>query len=54
MCGFSAGIEGTFDGPVVRQAQLAPLGIVESGRLRAGSLAFEETPIGIEIYAART
>src|SRR5215469_17013246 len=47
------GIEGSFDGPIVRKMQLPPPGIVERGCLRAGSFAPEEPPIRVEIDAAR-
>ena len=38
-------IEGTFDGPIVRQVERAPGGVVEGGLLGAGGFALEEAPV---------
>jgi hypothetical protein len=46
------GIERTFDRPIVRQAHLAPLGIVEVRTFGAFGRALEEPPVAVEVDAA--
>jgi len=41
-------VEGTFDGPIVRDGDSTPRGIGEIRRFGAGLIGFEETPVGIE------
>ena len=45
------GIKRPFNGPVVRQAQLDPFGIIKAGLLGAFGLAFQETPAVVEADA---
>ena len=46
------GIEGAFDGPIVRQLDLGPLGVLEIGTLRAGGFTLEEAPVVVQGEAA--
>jgi hypothetical protein len=50
--GILLGIERTLDGPIVRQAQFGPGGILEAGLFGAGGLALEEAPAVVEIHVA--
>ncbi len=49
-----SGIEGTFNGPVVRQRKLAPLRVVKVRHFGAGGIALEKSPAVIETLAAFT
>ena len=46
--GIDLGIEGAFDGPVVGEAELGPLGVLEIGAFGAGGFAFEEAPAVVD------
>src|ERR1017187_5496680 len=43
--------EGSFDAPVVRQVQAAPVGVRERRLLGAGSIALEKLPAEVESVA---